>query len=693
MTRAALVFAALLLCGCASGRRESVTSPESYEPRFPYRFEGNAGVEKEDLIDAARIELASFETRGRHPADLDDAAYAMRRTLRREGYAHAKVVVLPEPSPENAQSVTFRIEEGPTTRWGTISFPGATLHGEAHLRKFFVPAPKKRGLVGPEEEPPPFRATELDAGIGRVEGLYLGDGYNGVKVGPPKIAWSEDRTVADVTIPVVEGPRHLVRGVTIVMEGGAAAPAELTAAVRPFEGTPYHPRITARVSAAIRGVLASQGRILADVEPAVKIDRAAAMADVKVAVRTGPQLRIAAVDIQGNERTRNWFMRQRARLRPGELMTADRLDEARSELYGTGLFKSVRVEPVVPPGTESRPSEDSYDAAVAIAVEELRARTIDFEVGWGSYELLRGAVRYRDRNLFGIGRDFEVEPAASTKSLGADVRFFDRYILGNRNTVEVIAGVLQRQEPSFDLFTYRLEAAVRRRFTDRLMGRAGFRFVKSNATDVRVDDDLPRETTITSGPFVQLEYDGRDNPILPTRGYHVDVGSALSASALGANLDFADLYAAGSVYFPLAEDLVLGVAARGQTRPTLDGSPTLPIQERLFLGGANNVRSFGEDELGPIDADGDPIGGLTTFDATIELRQRLYGELHGAVFYDVGSVGERAFDVGAFGHAVGVGLRYYLPMGPVRLDVGFNPGRRFGADSDVAVHFSFGFSF
>jgi outer membrane translocation and assembly module TamA len=77
----------------------------------------------------------------------------------------------------------------------------------------------------------------------------------------------------------------------------------------------------------------------------------------------------------------------------------------------------------------------------------------------------------------------------------------------------------------------------------------------------------------------------------------------------------------------------------------------------------------------------------------VELRQRLFGDLHGALFYDIGSVGSRAFDIGAFGYAIGVGLRYYLPMGPIRLDVGFNPGQRFAAGSDVAVHFSFGFSF
>jgi outer membrane translocation and assembly module TamA len=106
------------------------------------------------------------------------------------------------------------------------------------------------------------------------------------------------------------------------------------------------------------------------------------------------------------------------------------------------------------------------------------------------------------------------------------------------------------------------------------------------------------------------------------------------------------------------------------------------------------VRSFGESELGPSDQNGDPLGGLTSLAATIELRQRLMGDLHGALFYDIGTVGEGSFDfTNQYGSAIGVGLRYYLPMGPIRLDLGFNPGARFASDSGFAVHFSFGFSF
>lgn len=690
--RGVALVALLIAAACAS--RESGQDAESFKPAFPYGFEGNAAVKSSRLVEAAKLELRAFETHGHKAADLDDAAYAMRQYLRREGFAHSKVTVRMEPSPDAVSSATFEIVEGPKTRWGTITFPGATVHDEAHLRQFFVFENKKRGLLGQEGEPAPFRRLDLQAGIGRVAGLYLGDGYYRVKAGPPKISWSEDQVVADVAVPIEEGRLYTVRDVEVVFEGPADSESEIRSAVEAFEGRPYHSRIPVRVSIDVRSRLSKEGRVAAKVESAATVDDATATAAVKVVVRPGPKIRVAGVSVRGNDRTRQSFMLGKAKLEPGELLTRESLDQALEDLYGTGLFKSVRVEPVLPEGVESRKTDDVHDAQVEIAVEELLARSVDFEVGWGSYELLRAAVRYRDRNLFGTGRDLEIEPAASLRSVGADFRFFDRHLLGKNNTVEVLSGFLLRDEPSFDMTSYRVEAAVRHKFSEELTGRFGYRFLVSNASDLAVLDLVDLETAFTSGPFATIEYDGRDNPILPTRGFFADAGVALSASALGANVDFVDWYVQASAYQRLDEDLVLAENVRVQTRDVFGGEDTLPIQLRLFLGGATSVRSYYEGELGPFDQNKDPLGGLTALQSTIELRQRLAGDLHGAVFYDVGTVGEDSFDFSnKFGQALGVGLRYYFPMGPVRLDVAYNFGARFASDSNFAVHFSFGFSF
>ena len=120
----------------------------------------------------------------------------------------------------------------------------------------------------------------------------------------------------------------------------------------------------------------------------------------------------------------------------------------------------------------------------------------------------------------------------------------------------------------------------------------------------------------------------------------------------------------------------------------------IPIDERFFSGGSTTVRSFDERKLGPQDGNGNPIGGefFTTFN--VEYTFPLYGELLGAVFVDAGNLlpDARSPGLNDLRYGVGAGLRYNLPIGPIRLDYGVNPNPR-ADEAFGAFHFSFGFAF
>ena len=166
-------------------------------------------------------------------------------------------------------------------------------------------------------------------------------------------------------------------------------------------------------------------------------------------------------------------------------------------------------------------------------------------------------------------------------------------------------------------------------------------------------------------------------------------------AADGSEIDF--LRGAGSIglFRELREGTVLASRfAMGAIAPIHD-STEIPLQERYYLGGESSVRSFNESELGPKDAAKEPLGGEAFTLISAELRQSLPRNFELALFGDMGNLQSSYADIFSgedYRYAIGVGLRYELPVGSLRFDVGWNPNPLPDEDT-YAAHFSIGHAF
>jgi outer membrane translocation and assembly module TamA len=205
-------------------------------------------------------------------------------------------------------------------------------------------------------------------------------------------------------------------------------------------------------------------------------------------------------------------------------------------------------------------------------------------------------------------------------------------------------------------------------------------------------------------PSLNLVQDRRDDPVEPHRGIYSTLDLGLSERVFGSERSFFRALARNATYHRLGKKLVLARntefgeihalnyrCAPGDATCMLNA---IPLPERFFGGGGTSMRGFAENQAGQRDTgSGFPLGGTALLFNQTELRFPLIGEdIGGVLFHDCGnlysSLSNLSFrtdqrnlhDFDYMVHAVGLGIRYRTPIGPVRADVAYaiNPPYFYG---------------
>jgi outer membrane protein insertion porin family len=189
-------------------------------------------------------------------------------------------------------------------------------------------------------------------------------------------------------------------------------------------------------------------------------------------------------------------------------------------------------------------------------------------------------------------------------------------------------------------------------------------------------------------------FDSRDNPLLSRRGRRVTFSPYIAGGFLGGDTQVYGLDLEAAQYFHLPWDTILVVNGEVAVASQWGDGSNVPIFERLYLGGSNNLRGFPYREVGPQDENGEPVGGKSMWRTTIEWTFPIIEKARGAVFYDTGFVNSDQWSFG-FNHIasdIGIGLRLDLPIGPLRLDYGY-PIQRDGYNGGGHFNFNVGYQF
>ena len=387
-----------------------------------------------------------------------------------------------------------------------------------------------------------------------------------------------------------------------------------------------------------------------------------------------------------------------ARFEPGDTYQRSLSLDLRRAVTATGLVSTVSVTPrEVTPPTDGEPGVVEMDVEVSRA----KLRTIAGAIGYGSEEGFRLQASWEHRNLFPPEGSLRLRGVAGTREQMAGVTFRKNNFTGRDKVLTLDAYARTLDTDAYDANTVALSGTFER--LSNLLFQKPFSWaggVEVLATDERnrVIGGIPRprRTYFVASVFGRATIDSTDSLLDPTTGFRIGgfVAPEVSYTADREFLYFR-LQADASYYQPVTDNVVLAGRLRGAT---IQGGELfgVPPSRRLYAGGGGSVRGYGYEKIGPANDLGEPTGGASLVEASIEARIGT-GFFDGAVsivpFLDAGSVSiEPVPDFRFVKYGAGIGLRYATGFGPLRLDVAtpLNPDPD---DAPVAVYVSLGQAF
>jgi outer membrane protein assembly complex protein YaeT len=621
-----------------------------------------------------------------------DARTIVREHLYRQGYLDATVTATVVASPANdLKTLTVDVVPGASLSRRIDVTGNAAVPTETLLALASTPDPFAAWLDAPSVE------RQLENHY-RAEGFLAADVSvgaagmrNGSSVVPIQVAEGRPFSIGEVAVSGLPDGSEQAREALALAPGGSYRPADVAAGVDRLETQ-----------------LRQHAYRAASTEVDTHVDEKSARVDISVRVTPGPRSILRDVVVEGGDATKPAIARS-VTLETNVPLDPLEIRETRRRLYDLEVYRSVdiQVQPITSDSPSPAPAAPTEQPVMAKIVLEERPRyrvryglaVSDEEVSDDERDRRVGfAADVENRNLFGRGATAGVslrlrrDQQVGRLTLGSQ-RFFGLPL----RSIVFIERQREKLNPegafpvTSDVNNFTAEQSYRLRRVIEL--RYGYA-IDRNHTFIRTDgpdafDLTVKVARLTTSGLV----DRRDDAFNPTRGWFVSSALELSRPNLGSDLSFLKNFAQYSQFYGLGRGIVLASAARLGLARTIEDEVLIP-SERFYAGGANTVRGYRQDDLGPRSVFEDADGGEAMLVLNGELRFPIYRWLKGVGFVDVGNVYPKVRDL-SFGDlqvGVGAGARFDTPFGLIRFDLGI-PANPRSFDPKWKVHFGLGHAF
>jgi len=681
-------------------------------------IEGVIEVKRDAVLDTGKVRSSVTEIK---------KLYTSKR------YFGSEVEYRVELEQGNKAVVYFDIVEGVKGYLTKIAFVGNKVFGSRRLRG--VMKTKKKGWFWWVTGAGKMETDILELDVNRIRSLYLDQGYVTMKVSEPEITLSKNKKSIQITIRIEEGEQYKLGSLDITGDI-LTTKEELLKGFNSRVNKVYRSSLVQKDLLWLTDQYTDKGYAYADVAPLTMLDNEKKLVHLTFKIDKGVEVFINRIAMEGNTKTRDKVIRRELKIAEGDLYSSSRLRKSRERVMRTGYFKDVEFNP--------SPTEKKDLIDLDIRVEEQQMGRLAFGAGYSNAHGVLGSVALSHGNLFGRGYK-----ASMKVEIGGDVRNFYLSFTDPRflDTPLSVGLVGYSETDNYDSYSVDVAGGgitLGREITENIYATLGYRFERVRIFDVYstsgtpvaddpttplvdeslnaippqgyqegdyIYDEWKRGVSTTGKVMLTFTRNTLNDPYFPTKGSEIWLTGAVSG--LGGNNFFYSLSGGASWFHPIVGDLVLNLrATAGFIRPY--SGRDVPVNERFYVGGIKTMRGFEYGFAGPVeksdvrywdhDGDGttaekayssvggDPLGALNMVVFNTELLYPLSKALglRVAVFYDIGKGwggGDNSFDNSftPLRQAVGAGIRWYSPFGPIRVDWGYNLSPRSGRGEKTNV--------
>jgi outer membrane protein insertion porin family len=623
------------------------------------RINGNKVIKRDEIEGAMTVRTRQTANPERLKADMEK----IKTLYDGKGFYNAEIRYAIEKAGERDVQIVISIVENEKLFIRNIVFEGNRTFTSKELKNMMTT--NEWGIFHFMTDSGVLKKDQLKQDVGKINAFYLNNGFINAQVGEPEII--PEREGITIKMTVSEGRQFRVGKVTITGDELNTPRADLLEKLQIKKKDFYDREAIIKDIDYLAQVCNDEGFANADVAPRTEPQDKTQTVDVTYEISKKKLVYFHRINITGNTKTRDKVIRRELFVVEGDLYNRTKLKDSYLALNRLRYFEEIDFQ------TQKGPDETLTD--INIGVKEKATGMFSLGAGYSALDQAVLSAQVSQQNLFGRGQTLSLKASIGSRFTLYDLSFAEPWLFDIPLRSKFDLWNLYREYDAYKLDSSGFGTVLGYPLSRYITGYVGYRLSTDTVKEILDTASLyikkQAGRTTSSGISFNITRDSTNDTMFPSTGSKNTVTLEYTGGPLQGDVSYTRYGAVSAWFFPLPLDTVFG--ARGRIGyMTANQGKEIPIYERYYLGGINSLR--GLREVGPKDpATGTVIGGLTLLNFNFEYIFPLIKNagMKGVLFFDTGNSWESGYQINDFRKTAGVGIRWYSPIGPLRLEWGY----------------------